>query len=110
MIKIAERQYAVKADESVTVTVQATGTAHLVSYDLDGEGGGSLGEGQSEVFKIPPKQRRVLTLLFTFSNDADGCYTVKLTGSQGGLDTDKIQQGSFGIPTTTADYHFRLQS
>lgn len=111
MTIIDERQYSLEADETVTVSVESAGTAHLVEYDLDKGGAKALGQGEPLTFGAPtPPPRRVLTLLFTFSsNTGGGSYTVTLTGSKGGSDTDVINQGSFGIPANAADYHFRLQ-
>jgi hypothetical protein len=107
---IDERQYSVEGDETVSVSVEAKGTAHLVEYDLDKAGAKGLSEGQVLTFGAPTQPRRVLTLLFTFSGNTGGqSYTVTLKGDKGGSDTDVIDQGSFGIPATSADYHFRLQ-
>jgi hypothetical protein len=109
MIKIAKRQYNVQPGETITVDVQATGTAHGVNQDLDGAGGAPLGVGQSLTFKVEaPKNHRVLSLLFTFTNSSGGKYAVKIKGGQGGSDTDEVDQGSFGIPATETEYRFQL--
>jgi hypothetical protein len=106
---IAERQYSVARTETVTVSVKADGTVHLVEFDLDKAGPEELAEGKTISFGAPTQPRRVLTLLFTFSsNTGGGVYTVTLTGDQGGKDVDVIEQGRFGVPALSADYHFRL--
>jgi len=107
MIKIAKRQYHVQSGESITVSVQATGTVHLVNSDLDGLDGGPLTADESLTFKVT-NQTRTLTLLFTFSNNSGGEYEVTIKGDQGGEDTDTVDQGSFGIPATSAEYRFQL--
>jgi hypothetical protein len=107
MIKIAKRQYHVQPGETITIGVQATGTAHLVNYDLDGQGGGPVGAGQPLTFTVTTSTR-ILTLLFTFSGNSGGKYVVGITSAQGGSDTDVVDQGSFGIPTTAAEYRFQL--
>lgn len=107
MIKIASRQYHVQPDETITVDVQSDGTKHLVNYDLDGEGGGPLDAGAPLVFDITTSTR-VLTFLFTFSSNSDGKYEIGITSDQGGSDTDEVNQGSFGIPSTSATYRFQL--
>ena len=107
MIKIANRQYHVQSGESITVSVQATGTVHLVNSDLDGLGGDPLAADESLTFRVT-NQTRVLTLLFTFSNDSGGSYEVTIESDQGGEDTDTVDQGSFGIPATATEYRFQL--
>jgi len=106
MQKIGERQYAIGANETVAIEVDASGTAHLVNYDLDGDGG-ILNQGQQLSITAPSgNNRRKLNLLFTYSGSG-GTYTVKLTGSAGGQDTDTVSQGSFGVPTNACEYRFR---
>lgn len=107
MIKIAPRQYHVQPGETITVGAQASGTVHLVSYDLDGQGGGPLAADQPLTFKITTNTR-VLTLLFTFSGSSGGKYVIGINSDQGGSDTDNVDQGSFGIPATSAEYRFQL--
>jgi hypothetical protein len=107
MIKIAKRQYNVQPGETITVGVEASGTVNLVSYDLDGQGGGSLVAGQQLSFKVTT-DTRVLTLLFTFSHNSGGEYVLEIKGDQGGSDTDDVDQGSFGIPAISTTYRFQL--
>ena len=103
---IGERAYACSSGETITVNVTSSGnTAHLVNFNLDAAGGGSLPEGQPLHFPMN-KPHRTLRLLFTFSgNDDTGKYDVSITGSGGGHDTDQIAQ-SFGIPSDQRRYDF----
>ena len=105
MIKIAKRQYHVQAGEKITLSTQASGTAHVVNFEFDNGEKGVLIEGQPLTF--PVMATRVLTLLFTFSNSSNGKYVIALSGDQGGSDTDNVDQ-QFGIPTTMATYRFQV--
>ena len=109
MQKIATRQYLSPSAETITVEVGASGTAHLVTFNLDDdEEEGTLHEGEQLNIEVSPnKPRRKLSLLFTFSGPG-GQYDVSLSGSLGGSDTDTIVN-SFGIPATATEYIFRLK-
>jgi len=107
MKKIAKRQYNVQPGETITVGVQASGTAHVVNYEFDDGQKGILAAGQPLSFKVTTSTR-VLNLLFSFTNSSGGKYVIAIQGDQGGSDTDNVDQGSFGIPTTSATYRFQL--
>jgi hypothetical protein len=109
MQKIAKRQYLSPSAETITVGVQASGTAHLVTYNLDDDTEeGTLHEGETLDIEVSQdKPRRKLSLMFAFSGSS-GQYVVTLSGSLGGSDTDVIDD-TFGIPGTATEYRFRLQ-
>ena len=106
METIAERQYLLESGETVSVSVEATNTVHAVNYNLNKQNKGSLGPGETVAVPKPGSGFSSLVLLFTFSGTG-GKYTVTITGETGDPDTDVIDQGSFDIPSTSAEYLFQ---
>ncbi|HKS28112.1 MAG TPA: hypothetical protein VJS44_09845 [Pyrinomonadaceae bacterium] len=94
--------------ETITVTVDSSGTENLVSYTLDGNSA-SLPTGVSHSsfnFKLD-RQRRdpsLLTMLFTFSGSADGRYDITVRGSGGGDVSDFSVGQFFAIPGNSITY------
>jgi len=104
---IAERQYLLDPGEKAKVSVTATGTVNNVNFDIDGQGGGPLADGQVITVSKPAGGVRKLTLLFTFSGSSGGQFVVTIKGDNGGSDTDVVDQGAFGIPGTARSYLFQ---
>ena len=104
---IGERQYLLDNGETAEVEVQSQGTVHGVNVNLDKQEQGPLGAGQTVSVPKPGSGFSSLVLLFTFSGTSGGKYTVTVNGSNGGSDTDIVDQGSFGIPTTATEYLFQ---
>lgn len=71
--------------ETITVSVQATNTAHLVNCSLDGAGK-QLHPGEDFVFSAYKKTADTpISLLMAFNfSEARGSYSVKVRGNQGG--------------------------
>jgi hypothetical protein len=69
------------AGEIISVDVVTIGTAHLVTYSLDGSSG-SIAAGIP--LQITPSQPAVLTLTFAFSHPIGGRYDITVSGSAGG--------------------------
>jgi hypothetical protein len=106
MTTIEERQYLLDNGETASVSVEAEGTVHAVNFNLDKQKKGPLGPGETVEVPKPGSGFSSLTLLFTFSGTG-GKYTVTITGETGDPDTDVIDQGSFDIPATSAEYLFQ---
>ena len=107
MKKIAERQYLLDPNETARVSVTAPGTFFGANFDIDEQGGGPLSNGQIIPVAKPQSGLRTLTILFTFSGTAGGHYVVAIKGDNGGSDTDEVDQGAFGIPSTSREYLFQ---
>lgn len=106
MKTIDERQYVLDNGETASVSVEATGTVHAVNFNLDKQKKSPLGPGETVAVPKPSSGFSSLMLLFTFSGTG-GKYTVTITGETGDPDTDVIDQGSFDIPATSAEYLFQ---
>jgi hypothetical protein len=106
MTIIEERQYLLEGGETASVSVEAEGTVHAVNYNLNKQKKGPLGPGETVEVPKPGNGFSSLMLLFTFSGTG-GKYTVTVTGETGDPDTDVIDQGSFDIPATSAEYLFQ---
>ena len=113
-------------DEIIAVTFKATGTAFLVTYEvdnavvIDGPNKGSMVEGVPLQFKLNNQNgsRNDLNLGFTFAtpDDVSGAaaqdpvkYDVELTSNQPNSDKpSETVDGSFGIPGDTRQWRFFL--
>src|SRR6185369_1137680 len=104
MQTIAHRQYHVGPTETITVTLTATNGC-VVNFDLEGQTG-LLNQGQPLTIQMAGSTR-TLNLLANFSVNSGGTCTIAIQGSEGGSDTDTIDQGSFGVPVTNASYRFQ---
>ena len=103
---IGERQYLLEDGETASVSVDGENTVHGVNYNLDKLKKGPLGPGETVEVPKPGSGFSSLTLLLTFSGNG-GKYTVTISSSNGDSDTDVVDQGSFDIPSTSAEYLFQ---
>ncbi len=68
--------------EEIKVSVQASGTVRLVTYDLNGE---TKQLPEPFLFKLKiANTPTILVLFFVFSNNGGGSYKIKVTGKAGG--------------------------
>jgi hypothetical protein len=97
MKKISSNLYVVEPTETVTFTIDAVNTAHLVNASMDGAG---LVVPQNMPFHFQAASEKGTThnlvFLFTFSSNSGGAYNVKLTGTASGSSSFEVDQPSGG--------------
>jgi hypothetical protein len=111
MKEVDDKIFEAENGETVFVVTDSTGTAHLVNYSLHGQGK-PLKKGEALSFKLDKsiENPTILTLGFTFSNNAGGGnYNVKVTGSAPGSDTDDSDIPQNGQKVDSVFYVFRIQ-
>lgn len=96
-----------QAGERISVAVHSTGTAHLVTYNLNVKAG-LLPEGQPLLFPLDLNPT-LLLLSLGFSDPQAGGYRIHVTGSGGGDESNYVlKQSPNPASSETLTYRFTL--